>query len=184
MHDKSIWEFERMSFFQHFSFYEHWKFHAQLSWAWRKFYNLGASSISLFSLYIFFSYPVCTVRWIQSSATGAKASSASWRHRAPGYISLCGGHLWQHGQPNSGMYKWQIIKGIGKITLWRPKAPKWVLWQTAKTQMKCHIMPHLSIDLHRKKYNIFGNITCDPSIYMDGSFQDYPWIQDFEADFP
>ena len=28
----------------HFYPYEHLKFHAQLSWAWKKFYNLGASA--------------------------------------------------------------------------------------------------------------------------------------------
>ena len=30
--------------FHHFSFYEQLKFHALLSWAWKKFYNLGARS--------------------------------------------------------------------------------------------------------------------------------------------
>ena len=28
---------------QHFSFYEQLKFQAQFSWAWKKFYNVGAS---------------------------------------------------------------------------------------------------------------------------------------------
>ena len=31
--------------FQHFSFYKQLKFNAQLSWAWRKFYNLGAWTV-------------------------------------------------------------------------------------------------------------------------------------------
>ena len=30
---------------QYFSFYEQLKFRAQLSWAWKKFYNLGAWTI-------------------------------------------------------------------------------------------------------------------------------------------
>ena len=37
----------RKSFvFGYFSFYQQLKFHAQLSWAWKKFYNLGARSYS------------------------------------------------------------------------------------------------------------------------------------------
>ena len=30
--------------YQYFKIYEQNKFHAQLSWAWKKFYNLGAQS--------------------------------------------------------------------------------------------------------------------------------------------
>ena len=33
--------------FWHFNIYEQEKFHAQLSWAWKKFYNLGASAAGL-----------------------------------------------------------------------------------------------------------------------------------------
>ena len=34
-------------FFLYFHIYEHLKFHAQLSWAWKKFYNLKAWDLSL-----------------------------------------------------------------------------------------------------------------------------------------
>ena len=39
--------FKARNFFtlQHFSFYEQLLFHAQLSWAWKKFYNLWASTL-------------------------------------------------------------------------------------------------------------------------------------------
>ena len=41
-HDKD-WKQEKLLFyiFQHFSIYEQLEFHAQLSWAWKRFYNLG-----------------------------------------------------------------------------------------------------------------------------------------------
>ena len=35
----------------YFSFYEQLKFRAQLSWAWKKFYNLGARLFLLVSIY-------------------------------------------------------------------------------------------------------------------------------------
>ena len=43
-HDnENIWEFEskKLFIFQLVSFYEQLKFRTQLSWAWKKFYNLG-----------------------------------------------------------------------------------------------------------------------------------------------
>ena len=43
-----------------FIFYEQLKFHAQLSWAWKKFYNLGArlpdKSVDIESRYFFLNY--------------------------------------------------------------------------------------------------------------------------------
>ena len=61
----------------------------------------------------------------------------------------------------------------------RPETPKQVLWQTAKTLMKCHIMWHFirvcavfydnqSSEKEIQMYNIFGNYNlggCDSSIY-------------------
>ena len=45
---------ETSSFVGFFSFYEQWKLRAQLSWAWKKFYNLGSGQfekdVSGFSL--------------------------------------------------------------------------------------------------------------------------------------
>ena len=35
------WKARNVFIFQHFCFYEQLKFHAQLSWAWKMFYNLG-----------------------------------------------------------------------------------------------------------------------------------------------
>ena len=52
--------------------------------------------------------------------------------------------------------------------------PKWVLWQTVKTQMKCCMMQHFigvctvcndKIDLQRNAILFLKIITCDPSIY-------------------
>ena len=41
----------RKSFLQHFRFYEQLKFHAQLSWAWKQFYNLGTWSRLIQTVY-------------------------------------------------------------------------------------------------------------------------------------
>ena len=38
--DLRVWKQEMSLFFNILVFYEQLKFHAQLSWAWKKFYNL------------------------------------------------------------------------------------------------------------------------------------------------
>ena len=38
-----VWKQEKPSIFQHLSFDQRFKFHAQLSWAWKQFYILGAN---------------------------------------------------------------------------------------------------------------------------------------------
>ena len=54
-----------------------------------------------------------------------------------------------------------------------PETPKWVLWQTVKTQPKCCIMRHsirvyivcLKKLIFRERNVVFGILTYDPSIY-------------------
>ena len=43
----SLSELEKCWIYWYFHTYEHLKFHAQVSWAWKKFYNLGARSLLL-----------------------------------------------------------------------------------------------------------------------------------------
>ena len=45
-----IWKYFFLNGPWHFNIYEQDKFCAQLSWAWKKFYNLGPSNPNIFSL--------------------------------------------------------------------------------------------------------------------------------------
>ena len=71
---------------------------------------------------------------------------------------------------------------ISSLTLCIMDTPKWILWQTVKTQMKCSIMQHNAAfhqGLHcllRLKhpsgteiYHNLENYTCDPLMYTMGS---------------
>ena len=45
---------EVSKFCQYFKIYKQNKFHAQLSWAWKKFYNLGADKWQINIKYLYF----------------------------------------------------------------------------------------------------------------------------------
>ena len=60
------------------------------------------------------------------------------------------------------------------LSLCRLEAPKWILLQIVKAQMKCCILRHFirdctvccdKIDYQSKKYIFFLILTCDPQIY-------------------
>ena len=43
---------------------------------------------------------------------------------------------------------WGLVTKQKPVTLFRPETPQWVLWQTAKTQMKCYLKQHFHRCLH------------------------------------
>ena len=56
----------KLFIFQHFTFYEQLKFHTQLSWAWKKFYYLGASGAEAhICITPSFKYALVALQWDQ-----------------------------------------------------------------------------------------------------------------------